>query len=168
MITKFKKLNKSKKDDILPVLFDIYHGNMSRICPSVKPYDVEREEWISEVSPALDKNPRQIILMYQNDDLAGFFMYYTRGDLLMVEELQLKEKYQRTLLLHRLFTYLTEILSSGCSRIEAYANEENYRSLSLMKYLGFNIVDKNERRKLFHLRAASVDIIPKVKTKNSL
>ena len=168
MITKFEKLDKQKKCNILPVLFDIYYGNMSRICQTGNSYDIEREEWICEVSSALEKDPRQIILMYQGDDLAGLVMYYTRDDLLMIEELQLKEKYQRTLLLHRLFTYLTELLSSGCSRIEAYANEENYRSLSLMKYLGFNIVDKNERRKLFHLRAASVDIIPKVKTKNSL
>ena len=168
MITKFEKLNKSQKDDILPVLFDIYYGNMSRICPRVKPYDVEREEWINEVSPALDKNPRQIILMYQGDDLAGFVMYYTRDDLLMIEELQLKEKYQRTLLLHRLFTYLTELLSSGCARIEAFASEKNYRSLDLMKYLGFCTIGKNEKYNLFHLCAKASDVTSKIKTKNSL
>ncbi len=168
MITKFEKLNKSQKDDILPVLFDIYYGNMSRICPGGNPYNIEREEWLTEVSSALEKDPRQIMLMYQNDNLAGFIMYYTGGELLMIEELQIKERYQRTLLLHKLFTYLTELLSSGCARIEAFASEKNYRSLDLMKYLGFCTIGKNEKYNLFHLCAKASDVTSKIKTKNSL
>ena len=166
MITKFEKLDKQKKCNILPVLFDIYYGNMSRICQTGNSYDIEREEWICEVSSALEKDPRQIILMYQGDDLAGFVMYYTRDDLLMIEELQIKERHQRTLLLYRLFTYLTEIFSSKIARIEAFANVENHRSLELMKYLEFDIIGKDEKYDLFHLCAKAFDATSKLKTKN--
>ena len=101
-MNEFKYLNKSEKDAFLPLLFDIFYNNTVERAPSEKSYELQRDEWLSEVSPALDKEPRKVILCYSEGELAGFLMYYTRGELLMVEELQLKKKFQRT----RMFYFL--------------------------------------------------------------
>ena len=74
----FTHLTKSEKDAFLPLLFDIFYNNTTELAPSEKSYDSQRDEWLSEVSPALDKEPRKVILCYYEDELAGFLMYYQR------------------------------------------------------------------------------------------
>lgn len=134
---KFTLLDKSQKSEILPLLFDIFYENTSEISPFSRPYMAERDEWLSEVSPALEKAPRQIILIYHGTDLAGFVMYYTRDELLMIEELQLVPKYQRTLLCYKTVKYLYEFLGEKIGRVEAYALKSNQTSIGLMQDLGF-------------------------------
>ena len=96
----FAHLNKAEKSHYLPLLFDVLYSNMEEITPTGKSYEEQKQEFLTEVAPALEKEPRKIVLCYRDNDLAGFLMYYTRDDMLMIEELQLKKKYQRTRLLH--------------------------------------------------------------------
>ena len=148
--TKFTLLDKSRKSEILPLLFDIFYENTSKISPFPKPYEAERDEWLSEVSPALEKAPRQIILIHHGTDLAGFVMYYTRGELLMIEELQLVPKYQRTLLCYKTVKYLCEFLGEKIERIEAYALKSNQTSIRLMQDLGFTKINDTLGTKFLH------------------
>ena len=85
MIT-FTYLDKTQKERWLPVLFDLFYDNMRHIAPSELPYEQEKKQWLTEVSPALEKAPRQIILCFADDALAGYVQYYTNGNLLMIEE----------------------------------------------------------------------------------
>ena len=61
------RLNKKEKDQWLPRLFDLLYENMHRIAPSGLNRDQEREQWLSQVSPALDKEPRQVLLCFADD-----------------------------------------------------------------------------------------------------
>ena len=115
----------------------------------------ERDEWLSEVSPALEKDPRQIILIHHGTDLAGFVMYYTRGELLMIEELQLVPKYQRTLLCYKTVKYLCEFLGEKIERIEAYALKSNQTSIRLMQDLGFANINDTLGTKFLHFSSDS-------------
>ena len=146
----FSILDKSQKSEILPLLFDIFYENTSTISPFSRPYMAERDEWLSEVSPALEKDPRQIILIHHGTDLAGFVMYYTRGELLMIEELQLVPKYQRTLLCYKTVKYLCEFLGEKIERIEAYALKSNQTSIGLMQDLGFDKINDTLGTKFLH------------------
>ncbi len=162
---KFSTLDKSQKFEILPLLFDIFYENTSKISSFSKPYEVEREAWLSEVSPALEKPPRQIILIYHGTDLAGFVMYYTREALLMIEELQLVPKYQRTLLCYKTVKYLYEFLGEKIHRIEAYALKSNKISIGLMQDLGFAKINDTLGTKFLHFFCDSDKIRPKFSRK---
>ena len=91
-------LNKSEKDHYLPQLFDLLYENMKVIAPSGLSYEQEKTEWLENVSPALEKAPRQIVLCFVAGELAGYMQYYIRDTLLMVEEIQLKKKYPEIIL----------------------------------------------------------------------
>lgn len=143
----FSYLDKKQKNEYLPLLFDILYSNMEKTVPG----EFDKNEFILEVGNALEKEPRQIILCHCQDELAGFLMYYTRENLLMVEELQLVQKYQKTRLLHDLCKHMITILPDNIEYIEAFAHKDNSTSISLQKWLGMVIID-NTNAKLFHLR----------------
>ena len=109
---------------------------MKDIAPSGVSYEEEREEWLSAVGPALDKAPRQIVLIYDGVSLAGYFQYYVNGGIFMVEEIQLVPEYQGTTLFCALFRFLGEVLPDGIETLAAYAHKSNIRSQRIMKKLG--------------------------------
>jgi hypothetical protein len=95
-----------------------------------------------------------VILCYYEGELAGFLMYYTRGELLMVEELQLKKKFQRTRMFYFLCKHLMSILPSDISIVEAYALKNNLNSQGIMQYLGMDFVPHESEFPLVHLRGS--------------
>ena len=150
-------LNKADKDIWLPRMFDLYYENMSRFAPSGLAYEAERQEWLSNVSPALDKAPRRALLALDGDALAGFVMFYTRGDLLMVEEFQLRREFQGGLLFLRLCRKLLSELPGEVRAVEAYAHRRNDRSVSLMRRLGMRPVPEEDPR-FVHLRGDAANL----------
>lgn len=143
----FVYLDKSKKNEYLPCLFDILYSNMKEISP----IGFDKAEFISEVGSALEKDPRKILLLYEGKTLAGFLMYYTRENMIMIEELQLVKKYQRTRALYHLCKYMIEALPESIEYIESFVHKDNANSISLQNWLGMTEIEKvNEN--LLHLR----------------
>ena len=151
-------MDKAQKETWLPALFDLYYDNMHPIAPSDLSYGEERYQWMSEVSPALDKAPRQVILCLKESNLLGYILYYTRGSLLMIEEFQLAPAYQKTLLFHRMCRYLYRNLPHGITHIEAYAHVRNTHSRHIMEKLGFQLKDDPSCPGLVHLQADAMQV----------
>ena len=135
-MTRFAVLNKNEKDIWLCRLFDLFYRNMQEIAPTDLSYEQEKQQWLSNVSPALDKDPRQILLCFDGDVLAGYVQYYTNQKLLMVEEIQMEKAYQRTTLFYGICTNLADMLPKGIETVEAYAHKKNLYSRQLMAKLG--------------------------------
>ena len=133
---RFSCLDKVQKDKWLPILFDLLYQNMRSVAPDERSYEVQKAAWTHEISTAIDKAPRQIILCLDDDVLAGYIQYYIRDHLLMVEEFQLEGKYQHTFLFYISCRYLLSILPKELEKIEAYADKRNRYSISLMEKLG--------------------------------
>lgn len=148
------RLNKKEKDQWLPRLFDLLYENMHRIAPSGLNRDQEREQWLNQVSPALDKEPRQVLMCFADDTLVGFLQYYTRNDLLMIEEIQISRQYQRTFVFYRLCKHLMDTLPEQISIIEAYADKRNHASIRLMGKLGMVTVEEDESA-FIHMRGSA-------------
>ena len=161
--TSFRYLEKQNKLEILPDLFDIFYENTNSVAPFSRSYEIEREGWLSEVSPALEKEPRQIILIYHRDMLAGFVMYYTRGELLMIEELQLKDAYQGTLLLYKTVEFFAKMLGDKISSIEAYALKKNKRSIALMRGIGFSEIQDTLGSRFLHFGIDAKIILSRIR-----
>lgn len=154
----FMYLNKKEKDYYLPLLFDLLYENMQSIAPSGLSYDQEKEDWLSTVSPALDKAPRQIILCFVDGELSGYIQYYTRAQMLMVEEIQIKKEYHRTLLFYGLCKYLLSVVPNNLETVEAYADKRNLNSIRLMKKLGMHICNEEPDSAFVHMRGSAKKI----------
>lgn len=143
MIT-FSYLDKSQKEQWLSTLFDLYYRNMQAIIPTSLPYEEEKTQWLSEVSPALEKEPRKIILCLAESALAGYVQYYTNKNLLMIEEIQIAKDFQRTILFYSLCKHLVQALPPDLETIEAFALKQNLYSRKLMNRLGMEQIEEND------------------------
>ena len=146
----FAYLNKQEKEYWLPRMFDLLYDNMRSVAPSGLPYEAEKTQWLANVSPALEKAPRQVLLSFSDGELVGFVQFYTRAELLMVEEMQLRKDYHRGFLFFLLCRKLMHTLPEGITVVEAYAEKRNLHSQKLMRKLGMEIV--GEDGPFLHLR----------------
>lgn len=151
----FLFLNKKEKDTWLPKLFDLLYENMQTIAPSEFPYEEEKAQWLAKVSPALSKEPRQIIMCLIDGELAGYIQYYIRERMLMVEEIQLKKQYHSTTLFCCFCKYLSTIVPDDLQTIEAFADKRNIHSIRLMERLGMQPCDSNTESPFVHMRGAA-------------
>lgn len=149
---KFVQLDKAEKEFWLPKLFGLLFENMQSIAPRGLSYEKERDEWFSNVSPALDKEPRQVIMCFDEDELVGYVQYYTREQMIMVEEIQLHSSYQRTMLFYRFCKHLAAVLPENIEYVEAYADRRNLNSQRIMRKLGMEITECDENSQFVHLR----------------
>ena len=153
---RFVVLDKAEKNLWLPRLFDLYYENMHEMIPGELPYQREKQQWMSQVSPALEKDPRQIVLCLADNALAGYVQYYTNRNLLMIEELQMAKECQQTTLFYGMCKHLNKVLPEGLEIIEAFSEKQNLRSLKLMNRLGMEQIEEDER--FIHLRGSLQNI----------
>lgn len=149
---RFTLLNKQDKDLWLPRLFDLLYDNMRSLAPSGLDRETEKQQYLAAVSPALDKAPRQILLCFCDDQLAGFLQYYTRDNLLMVEEVQLCPALRRTFIFYRMCAWLARQLPAGITVVEAYADTRNIPSRRLMEKLGMTQLPSPADSPFVHFR----------------
>lgn len=133
---RFVFLDKRETNFWLPRLFDLLYHNMRDIAPGTLTREQEAAQWLGEVAPALEKAPRQIIMAFHREHLAGYLQYYTRDDLLMIEEVQLEKAFQKTTAFFQLCRFLGEKIPPEIRYIEAYADSRNIPSQKLMEKLG--------------------------------
>ena len=152
MIIHIRELDKSQKDAVLPLLFDILHANMNKIAPTGNSYEEDLAFWLSCVSPALEKDPRRILLLYDGDEIAGFFQYFVNNGLFMMEEIQFRDRYQGTGVFGELYAYLTRIIPKDTEFVEAYANKGNHKSIAVLNHLGLEIIGENKNGISYHFR----------------
>ena len=161
MIAEFKFADKSKLDLLLPELFQILHSNMSKIALTNNPYQYDYELWYSQIHPAMQKEQRQIVLMYVDNKLSGYFQYYINNEnaSLMMEEIQLKKEYHGTGLFSAFYRWFVKLLPNNIAYVEAYANKKNYKSQSVLEYLGLVKMGENQNGNYFYYKGKYVDLL---------
>ena len=138
-------LDKAHEMNLLGELFGILYGNMQSVAPMEGSFEEEKAEWIACVGAALRKPPRQILLLCAGEQLAGFCMYYINGDTLMVEEVQIRGEYQKTVLSAELFRFIWQHLLPKTGCLEAYADRRNTSSQLLMRKLDMELIGDDGR-----------------------
>ncbi len=145
-------LDKTKADEILPDLFRILYDNMEPIAPTGDSYEDGLAFWLSCVKPALSKDPRQILLLMDGEEIAGYFQYYVSDGVFMMEEIQFREKYKGTGLFTELYRYLVSILPRDTAFVEAYAHKNNAKSMAVLSHLGLSVIGENKNGISWHYR----------------
>lgn len=148
----FEYIDKSKLKSVLPHLFKILHDNMSWICPTENEYEKDYKTWFSNVFPAVQKPQRQIILIYCEKKLCGYFQYYVNSDTFMMEEIQIKKEYQQKGIFPLFFSWLIHQLPNNIENVEAYAHKNNIKSQGILEHLGLKRIGETNDGMLWHFK----------------
>lgn len=142
----FQYLNKSDFSTLSHALFDILHTNMSHIAPTGNSKETDFERWYDAVSDGLRQDARKIVLMYhaQNDELIGFFQYYTNEDTFMMEEIQILPSHHGKGIFRALYGYVLARIPKDLTNVQAYAEVQNERSHAILQHLGLQCVEEGE------------------------
>lgn len=140
---KFKLLNYPDSEKMLPALFGILYDNMSIIAPTGNTYETDLTGWSACIADALKNPVRQIVLIYADSELAGFFMYYYSNGTLKMEEIQFLRRYHGSGLFGHLYGWLTSELCSEPTHVIAYANKKNLKSQAILRRLGLSETGEN-------------------------
>jgi len=159
-------LSKADAESVLPELFEILHSNMSRIAPTGNSYEEDFSFWLSCIKLALNKEPRKILLLRDNDRLAGYFQYYVNDGIFMMEEIQFREPYKGAGLFAELYRYLVETLPADTLFVEAYANKRNEKSIAVLTHLGLEVIGENKNGISFHFRGRYKNLVRRYGTNN--
>lgn len=156
----FRYLQKPPSPAILEEIFTILAANMRVIAPTGMTYEEDRAQWLSCVPPALEKEARQIILIYDRDELIGFFQYYVTADhsIFMMEEIQFKAAYHGSGLFGDLYRYLIPRLPADIQAVEAYADKRNKKSLGVLAHLGLTVMGENKNGISYRLRGSYAEL----------
>jgi len=152
----FKFADKSRVEEYLPDCFKILRANMEAIAPDGKTYEEAFSEWYCAVYPAMSKDARQMALIFNEDELIGFFMYYVTGGTFMMEEIQIEKKYHQSGVFRLLYTWLLPKLPENTKTVEAYAHKNNLKSQNILEHLG--LVYHNKDGDCFHFKGNFEDL----------
>lgn len=150
--------DKTKLQEILPDCFSILHSNMRLIAPTDNSYEEDFEIWYSAVFPAMQKAPRQIVLMYYNDTLIGYFQYYVLKNSMMMEEIQITAEHQGRGLFRKFYVWLLSELNGDIEFAEAYAHKRNVKSQRILRYLGLEVCDEKTNDNHFYFKGKYSDL----------
>lgn len=144
MSISFAYANKLDLEYLLPHLFQILYVNMSLIAPTSNSYEEDFKIWFSNVYPVLQMSQRQIILMYNENNIIGYFQYYVNADTLMMEEIQIEKTYHGTGIFSTFYSWLVRQLPNDIKTVEAYAHKQNTKSQRILEHLGLHRIGENK------------------------
>ena len=147
----FRFLDSKQAETILPQMFDILFTNMNNIAPTGNSYDEDKAMWLSFMFSSVNKGPQQILLMYSDEELVGYFQYSIDGNTLFAEEIEIRPDYQRTFLFTLFFRYLMSIMPKNIEYIKANIHKDNLNSQTIAGKLGMQIVGENKNKISWHL-----------------
>lgn len=152
MTFEFEYLNKNESGSILPGLFSILFSNMDKISPTGNSFEEDYDIWFSNVYPALKKPQREIVLMYADGCIIGYFQYYINLGVFMMEEIQIKSDYHQKGVFNDFYSWLIKRLPSEIQNVEAYSNKNNIKSQGILEHLGLKKIGESQNGSSFHYK----------------
>lgn len=161
----FEYLDKKDFSAVACDMFTVLADNMEKIAPTGNTREEDYKCWYDGVSDGLTRDERQIILIKADNVIVGFFQYYTNSDTFMMEEIQLREKYQGENIFRKLYGFLLPDVKDDIKFVEAYANAANHKSIGILGHLGLSKIGVNKNGCSFHFRGNFSDLIKWYKSK---
>lgn len=155
----FGYLNKPDFQTVARQIFDILADNMTSLAPTGNTREEDFNLWFDAVSDGLQRAERQIILIKDNENLVGFFQYYTNTDTFMMEEIQIKPEYQGTGVFRELYGFILKNIRNDLEFVEAYANINNKKSIGILEKFGLSNTGLNKNGRSYHFKGNFVDLI---------
>ncbi len=147
----FCDFDPKKSEVLLPQMFHILSTNMGKIAPTGNSCEEDMKIWLSYMTSEKIKET-QILLMYDGEDLVGYFQYSIREDIILIEEVEIAPEYQRTFLFYHFLKYVSSIIPENIEYAEAYINKHNSNSQRIAQKLGMQIVGESPNGHSFRYR----------------
>lgn len=159
MMISFSYLNKSDFSTISNDLFNILADNMEKIAPTGNTREDDYKCWYQGVSDGLNRNKRQIILIKDNENIIGFFQYYTNDDTFMMEEIQFKPEYKGKGVFRALYSFIIPHINEDIEFVEAYASIDNDKSIGILENFGMTNIGLNKNGRSCHFKGTYADLL---------
>ena len=127
--------------ELMPRLFSILYENNRELLADTQ--EKEYLKWHSEVFPAMEKDERQIVTMQAGGLLIGFFQYYVKNGIFMMEEIQIRREYRKSGAFGDLYRWLLCRLPENITTVKAFADRANTRSHEILGHLGLECVGQS-------------------------
>ena len=141
-----RQLPATEREQTIPALFAIFHGNMQVFDPW------EESRWCAVISHALEDPRRVMLVVQENDEIVGFFMYACNGENFLMEEIQLIPRVQGTGLFRAIYAEVLPRLPDTVVRVEAYAHKDNLHSQGILSHLGLSMLGDGADQDIRHWR----------------
>lgn len=155
----FEYLNKSDFQIVARVIFNILADNMTVIAPTGNSRAEDFNLWFEAVSDGLRRAERQIILIKDNDNIIGFFQYYTNEDTFIMEEIQFKPEYQGKGVFRALYGFIFSHIREDIEFVEAYASISNSKSIGILEKFGLTNIGLNKNGRSYHFKGRYSDLL---------
>lgn len=163
----FSFLDKSRAEEVFPILFAILHSNMSIIAPTGNNYEEDYTCWHDGISHGLENSQRQIIFLLDDNTVIGYFQFSLNETTFIMEEIQFCRKYIGTGLFRQLYSYLSDIIPKRITYVEAYAHKKNEKSQGILKHLGLDIMGESKNGNSYLFRGNCHKMLDKYNSANS-
>lgn len=163
---KFCYLRRNEFEQYANSLFSILCDNMSQIVPTGNSPEEDYELWLHSQKEEINKGKHHIIVIFQKEtqEIVGYFQYSVQGNVFLMEEIQIKEKYQgKYNIFRRLYGFVLDNIGTDVSYVEAYANKKNAKSIGILGKLGLSIAGENKSGSSYYFRGAYVDLLNWIK-----
>lgn len=154
----FEYLNKPDFSIVANEIFTILSCNMTVIAPTGNTREEDFNLWLGAVSGGLQREERQIILIKDNDNIIGFFQYYTNADTFMMEEIQFKPEYQGKGIFRDLYGFVFSNIKKDIEYVEAYASIKNAKSIGILEKFGLSNIGLNKNGRSYHFKGKYADL----------
>ncbi len=157
----FHYLQKQDFSIYAPVLFEILYTNMIAIAPTGNDYDEDYRFWSNAFGNVfIERTERKIVLIQTENKVIGFFSYSCIDNTFKMEEIQFLSEYKgRYGLFRKLYNFVTSDLPSDLIYVEAYANKNNIKSISILNRLGLKNIGTNKNETSFHFKGTYQDYL---------
>lgn len=157
-MTEYRFLHRDRFEEHAQAMFDILADNMNKIAPTGCSREEDYALWHSSMTDNLRDDRRRVVLALADGALAGYLQYSVAGDLLMMEEIEIREDKQGSGVFRALFDALTANVE-GIAYVEAYANKANEKSIGILGRMGLKAIGTNKSGRSWHFRGSYADLL---------
>ncbi len=161
MNIEIRPLSTAERESVLPILFSILYENMNPIDPAAESFDGAWEDWQCVISRAMEDDRRTVLIVRENAEIVGFFMYASNGEVFLMEEIQLIPRVQGSGVFREIYDNVLPRLSVTVTAVEAYAHKNNLRSQGILSHLGLSVIGENKNGSCYHYRGDFQDLLKK-------
>ncbi len=154
----FSPLDRADAAKMSDALYDILYNNMNAIAPTGNSYEEDKQHWVPCILSALENPRRQILLIWCDTELIGYFMYSLSEMTFEMEEIQFVPQWQGGGLFQKLYRHLFTLIPQDIQFVEAYAHKKNDKSQGILEHLGLQRIGENGNGSSFHYRGLYRDL----------
>jgi len=149
------KLAPARFEEHATDMFDILADNMNAIAPTGCSREEDFALWHASMREQLSDGGRQIVLAIEGSTLAGYVQFSLQGDVLMMDEIEIRKEMQGRGAFRALFDAMLTELPPSVVYAEAYANKANAKSIAILGRLGLTVIGENRSGRSWHFRGTT-------------